>query len=108
MKKGLCVFQFAVLSFALVSAGAESARGTMGMSSKSPKARAAFEDGLAKVETLHVQAGLASWRKATQEDPNFALAHILLAYFSPDPTEQVAEREKALATRKLAGSEEQL
>jgi tetratricopeptide (TPR) repeat protein len=108
MKTGLRVFQFTVLILALASAGAQPARDALGMTAKSPKARAAFEDGLAKVETLHVQAGLASWRKAAQEDPNFALAHILLAYFSPDPTEQVAEREKALATRKVAGNEEQL
>src|SRR5215471_12996083 len=102
MKTGLRILQFAVLTLAVASAGAQPVRNALGMTTKSPKARAAFEDGLAKVETLHVQAGLASWRKATQEDPNFALAHIVLAYFSPDPTEQVAEREKALATRKLA------
>jgi tetratricopeptide (TPR) repeat protein len=108
MKKGFCIFQFAVLTFALASAGSQSARGSMGMSSKSPKARAAFEDGLAKVETLHVRAGLESWRKAAHEDPNAALPHALLAYFSPDPIEQVAEREKALAAHKVAGSEEQL
>jgi tetratricopeptide (TPR) repeat protein len=108
MKKGVCIFQLAVLTLALASAHAESTLGTMGMSSKSPKARAAFEDGLAKVETLHVRAGLESWRKAAHEDPSSALPHILLAYFSPDPIEQVAEREKALAAHKVAGSEEQL
>ena len=108
VKKVFYAFQFAALTLALASAEAQATHSLMGMSSRSPKARAAFEDGLAKVETLHVQAGLESWRKATHEDPNSALPHILLAYFSPDPTEQVAEREKALAAHKIAGSEEQL
>lgn len=82
--------------------------GGMEMSTKSAKARTFFEEGLAKMETLHIQAGLQNWRNAAQADPNFALAHIFLAYFAQDPTEQFAEREKALATRKLAGPEEQL
>ncbi|HLK54541.1 MAG TPA: hypothetical protein VKU42_13865, partial [Candidatus Angelobacter sp.] len=33
-------------------------RGGMEMSTKSAKARAFFEEGLAKMETLHIQAGL--------------------------------------------------
>jgi tetratricopeptide (TPR) repeat protein len=80
----------------------------MQMSTKSAKARGFFEEGLAKMETLHIQAGLQNWRNAAEADPNFALAHIFLAYFAQDPTEQFAEREKALATREKAGPEEQL
>ena len=83
-------------------------KGGMQMSTKSQKARAFFEEGLAKMETLHIQAGLQNWRNAAQADPNFALAHIFLANFAEDPTEQVAEREKALAARHSAGPEEQL
>ena len=80
----------------------------MQMSTQSAKARAFFEQGLAKMETLHTQAALQNWRHATEADPSFALAHIFLAYFAQDPTEQVAERGKALAARSLAGPEEQL
>jgi tetratricopeptide (TPR) repeat protein len=49
-----------------------------------------------------------NWRKAVQEDPNFALCHIFLTLLSQDPLEQVAEREKALASRKFISREEQL
>ncbi|HWZ43086.1 MAG TPA: tetratricopeptide repeat protein [Candidatus Saccharimonadales bacterium] len=80
----------------------------MEMTTKSAKARASFVDGLAKMETLHIDEGLQSWRNAAKQDPNFALAHIFLAYFAQDPTEQVRERDKALATRPLAGPEERL
>lgn len=74
----------------------------------SPQARALFEQGLAKMETLHWEAALSEWRDAAQADPNFALAHAFLAELSRDPVEQVAERDKAIATRKFAGAEEKL
>lgn len=80
----------------------------MHISTKSPQAHIYFERGLRKMELLHFQAGLENWRKAVVADPHFALAHIFLTFFSEDPSEQVAEREKALATRQYAGPEEQL
>jgi len=80
----------------------------MHLSTHSSKARAFFQEGLAKMEQLHIQAGLQNWRNAAQADHHFALAHIFLAYFAQDPTEQFAEREKALATRHSAGPEERL
>ncbi|HZD07913.1 MAG TPA: hypothetical protein VE176_06670, partial [Candidatus Limnocylindrales bacterium] len=67
-----------------------------------------FEKGIQKMEMLHTQDGLDNFRNAVQADPQFALGHIFLTFFSQDPTEQVAEREKALATRASAGPEEKL
>jgi tetratricopeptide (TPR) repeat protein len=78
------------------------------VTTKSPRAHAFFEQGLRKVEVLQVLGALENWRQAVQADPHFALGHIFLAFFSRDPGEQVAEREKALATRQYAGPEEQL
>jgi tetratricopeptide (TPR) repeat protein len=80
----------------------------MQISTKSPQAHALFEKGMHKVEMMHLQDGLESLRGAVKADPKFALGHILLTFFSQDPAEQVAEREKALATRKFAEREEQL
>jgi tetratricopeptide (TPR) repeat protein len=74
----------------------------------SAEARARFERGLARMETLHWETALQEWRDAAQVDPQFALAHIFLAMLSRDPIEQVTERDRALATRKFAGKEEQL
>ncbi|HEY6252565.1 MAG TPA: tetratricopeptide repeat protein, partial [Candidatus Angelobacter sp.] len=54
------------------------------------------------------EAALQEWRKATQSDPQFALAHIFLTMLSRDPEEQVEERKKAVAARDSAGPEEQL
>jgi tetratricopeptide (TPR) repeat protein len=74
----------------------------------SVEARSLFQQGLSKMETLHWEAAVSDWRSAAQADPNFALAHAFLAMLSRDPVEQVAERDKAVATRKFAGPEEQL
>jgi tetratricopeptide (TPR) repeat protein len=102
-------FQLSMLCIALFCLpaihGADRKR-DMQISSKSPEARALFQQGLTKIEALHEQAGLVDWRKAVQTDPKFALAHILITFFSQDPAEQVAEREKALATRQFASPEE--
>lgn len=83
-------------------------RGRMEITTGSPQARDLFEKGISKMETIHWETALQEWRDATQVDPQFALAHIFLTMLSRDPVEQVAEREKALATRKHAGPEEQL
>jgi len=80
----------------------------MHISTKSPQAHALFEKAMHKMEMLHTQDGLDNFRSAVQADPQFALGHIFLTFFSQDPTEQVAEREKALATRASAGPEEKL
>jgi tetratricopeptide (TPR) repeat protein len=80
----------------------------MEITTRSPQARTAFKEGIAKMETLHWEPALESWRAAAKADPDFALAHAFLAMLSRDPVEQVAERDKALAARSSAGPEEQL
>ncbi len=80
----------------------------MEITTASPEARALFEKGIARMEKLYWEAALADWREAATVDPQFALGHVFLAMLSRDPAEQESEREKALATRKYAGPEEQL
>jgi tetratricopeptide (TPR) repeat protein len=95
----------AVLTLSFTAFAHESATG-MHTSTKSPQAHAYFETGLQKMEMLHIQDGLENFRNAVKADPQFALGHIFLTFFSQDPTEQVAERDKALATREFANPEE--
>src|SRR5262249_29684838 len=80
----------------------------MHISTKSQPAHVAFEKGMAKMEMLHIEDGLESFRNSVKADPQFALGHIILMFFSQDPTEQLAERDKALATRASANTEEGL
>jgi len=87
---------------------AEQPSDAMQLTTTSVEARTHFEQGMALMETLHWEAALQQWRKATQADPQFALAHIFLTMLSRDPEEQVDERKKAVAARDSAGPEEQL
>jgi tetratricopeptide (TPR) repeat protein len=104
----LSAFSLALAGGSSLAAVPELSDSGIQISTKSPQARADFEEGLSNYQRLHRQAGLAQWRRAVQKDPNFALAHIFLSNFSPDPAEQVAEREKALAAKSSAGKEELL
>src|SRR3954451_2161776 len=107
-----CCLAFSITSFAAsfarTQAGASSGDPGITVTTSSPEARELFTAGLARCQTLHLREGFQLWRKAAQVDPDFALVHILLSNFSPDPAERVAEREKALAVRKHASAEEQL
>lgn len=106
MKLRILTIAFAI--FAALPAFAHHDPTGMQITTKSPQAHIYFERGLEKMQLLHFQAGLENWRKAVGADPHFAVAHIFLTFFSQDPSEQVAEREKALANRQYAGPEEQL
>jgi tetratricopeptide (TPR) repeat protein len=98
----------AVLAFCAVQAFAHDTPTGMHITTKSPQAHAYFEKAMQKMEMLHIEDGLQNFRNAVKADPQFALGHIMLTIFSQDPTEQVAEREKALATRASAGPEEKM
>src|SRR5579859_1643384 len=102
------VFSFATFGAFGLRAFAHDTPTGMHISTKSPQAHAYFEKAMAKMEMLHTADGLENFRNAVQADPQFALGHIMLTFFSQDPIEQVAEREKALATRANAGPEEKL
>src|ERR1700743_2085110 len=95
----------AVLTLSLAAFAHETST-SMHTSTKSPQAHAYFETGLQKMEMLHIQDALDNFRNAVKADPQFALGHIFLTFFSEDPTEQVAERDKALANREFANPEE--
>ncbi len=79
------------------------------ITTRSPQARKLFHDALAEWEdTLKTDHALSMWRKSVQLDPNFAMAHIMIAYVSADPGEQIAQRRKAQALLQRASKGEQL
>jgi tetratricopeptide (TPR) repeat protein len=98
----------AVFMFCALAAVAHDTPSGMHISTKSPQAHVYFEKGMQKMEMLHIQDGLENFRNAVKADPQFALGHVILMFFTQDPTEQVAEREKALAARASANPEEAL
>jgi tetratricopeptide (TPR) repeat protein len=82
---------------------------TLPLTSKSPEAQrlvvAAMRVGLDLVEQEQSDVML---RQAIQLDPDFAMAHELLAQNSLDPAEQVTENAKALALKSHASPAERL
>jgi len=48
-------------------------------------------------ENFYLERANIGWRAAVQADPNFALAHVWIAFNSRDPEEARAAREKAKA-----------
>src|SRR5579871_3388628 len=105
-----CVFAIALSGVAAARDAAQQtpALTLMSVTTKSEEARTLLRDGLRKWQILYTEEGLREWRKAVELDPQFALAHTFLFFLSRDPVEQSSEREKALATKRFAGHEEQL
>lgn len=70
------------------------------VTTSSDDARVLYESGIVSWENLQLDSALKRWRTATNIDPDFALAHLMLAYCTPDPAEEKAERQRAAS---LAG-----
>jgi tetratricopeptide (TPR) repeat protein len=90
-------------------ARAAAAGNTVPVTTSSSVAQRAYEMGMVEREDrLFVDEGLEFFREAVKADPQFALGHAALAYFSADPKE--AKDESALAVKFIdsASPDEQL
>jgi tetratricopeptide (TPR) repeat protein len=99
----------AAVARAQESAPAANAAGTIPVTTQSALARDAYEMGLVQREDrLFVDEGLEFFRQAVKADPQFALGHAALGYFTTDPKE--AKQESALAAKYIdnASPDEQL
>jgi tetratricopeptide (TPR) repeat protein len=90
----------------------KSAPGVLPVTTKSPEARQLFVGALVKLENLHGPEAMQDLRKAVRQDPDFALANIMITFASVDPTvdpaEQVAARTRANASRSKVSAGERL
>jgi tetratricopeptide (TPR) repeat protein len=97
----LCWMVIAILATSAVlsaqeSAPAASAIETVPVTTHSTLAANAYEMGMVQREDrLFVDEGLEFFRQAVKADPQFALAHAVLGYFTTDPKEE--KQESALA-----------
>lgn len=100
----LVVSLFSVVGLAQVSSQPD----VLPLSTKSAKARQLMEK-VWDLEADQVEQAKACvvLRKIVHIDPNFAVAHEILAQFSLDPAEQVQEQKKAFATKSHATQAEQ-
>lgn len=78
------------------------------VTTSSAQARTSFEKAMLKFEQYRVPETLQDLRAATQADPNFAQAFILLSRMSPDPGEQTSARMRAKQLASKVSPSEQL
>ena len=69
---------------------------TMPLTTSSPKARELYKQAVTDFENFYMERANVGWRVAIAADPNFALAHACIAFYSRNPEEADA------ATVKLA------
>lgn len=98
----------AVVVFSCLVAHAQGTTAKLPLTTKSAAARTAFRRGMALVENLRTDEALTAFQEAAKQDPNFALAHLFVAYTTTDPAEESAQREQAKALAKKASRGEQL
>ena len=78
------------------------------VSTSSTRARNSFEKAMREFEQYRIPETLQDLRAATQADPNFAQAFILLSHMSPDPQEQSTSRTRAQQLARKVSASEQL
>jgi tetratricopeptide (TPR) repeat protein len=94
-----------VLSFGPASAQTAT---VLPLTTKSAKARRLLEQAWnLGIDQVEQEKAIRVLRKAVKADPNFAIAHEILAQISLEPSEQVSEQQKASATKRHASSAEQ-
>ncbi|MGZ4812857.1 MAG: tetratricopeptide repeat protein [Terriglobales bacterium] len=65
------------------------------VSTRSPKARALYQQAMTDSMNFHLDRALDQWRAAVKLDPNFALANLMIAFRSQDPKEAKLALERA-------------
>jgi tetratricopeptide (TPR) repeat protein len=92
--------------------GPKQQAGILPVTTKSVPARQLFLGGLVKLENLHGPEAMKDFREAVRQDPDFALANIMISFASVDPTvdpaEQVAARARANASKIKVSAGERL
>jgi tetratricopeptide (TPR) repeat protein len=87
----------------------DAAPGVLPLTTKSQEARRLVEEAWRlNLDQVQQAQAIEVLRAALKIDPDFAICHELLAQISLEPAEQIAEQEKAFATREHASVPEQL
>jgi tetratricopeptide (TPR) repeat protein len=110
MISAICVSLLLAAAAAEVASGASNTPiAVFPLTTKSPEARRLVQQALdLYLDRVEQEEANDILRKAVQVDPDFAMGHEFLAQISLDSAEQVAEQEKAFATRNHATNSEQL
>jgi tetratricopeptide (TPR) repeat protein len=78
------------------------------LTTRSAEARELFLQGRAYRENWRLPEALQAWRSAEVQDPNFAMAHLFVSFYTPDPKEELKARTEARRLAPHASRGEQL
>src|SRR5579859_1474508 len=98
----------AISALAQASISPLSAASEVPITTPSAEARRLFLQGREYRENWHLAEALDAWRAAARKDPRFALAHVYVSFYTPDPQEELAARTSAKRLAAGASSGEQL
>jgi tetratricopeptide (TPR) repeat protein len=102
-----CVAMFALALLASAATAPAEEPAVFPLTTRSPEARRLVDEAVnLYFERLAKPEAVAKLRKAVAVDPQFAMAHELLAIISIDGSERVTEQHKAFETSRLASSSE--
>lgn len=82
-------------------------KGELPITTSSPEALKYYYDGLRELRAYNFAAAQDKWRKAIELDPNFAMAHLHMAFVPVSPVDQVMQLQKAIASRDSVSPGEQ-
>jgi len=110
MRRSICAILIGVCFSAPVYAHhlKQATAASMPVSTSSAQARALYEKGIQDFEKFYLDRSNDDWRAAAKADPDLAVAWARLAFYSTDPQEVNAAREKAKALASKATPGEQL
>src|SRR5262245_51299078 len=104
------VFLFAmVLNLTAITSGwtvTSDSKGRITITTNSEAAKADYLKGLEMADKLRLPDSLEHFRKATQEDPNFALAYLNLAFAEPVAEDFFKDLKHAVAASSKASEAE--
>jgi tetratricopeptide (TPR) repeat protein len=114
-RNNVTFFILLILSMAALSTAAKAEPAKKGgaaqeipLTTNSAEAREFFQQGRTYRENWRLPEALQAWRSAALKDPNFALAHLYVSFFTPDPKEEAKARAQARRLAPRASRGEQL
>jgi tetratricopeptide (TPR) repeat protein len=80
----------------------------MPVTTTSAKARGLYRQAMTDSMNFHLDRALGTWREAVKLDPDFTLAHLMIAFRTQDPKEAKAELQRANAAAGRVSAGERL
>lgn len=99
IKSSVSALAIALCCLFAASLVAQEANNQLPVTTRSPEALKLYRDGQRELRSYNFPAAQEDWRKALELDPDFAMAHLYLAFVPVNPMDQAVHAQKAIAGR---------